>query len=111
MSTYFNSDKSLKNEQNSKAALVIAALAGVVGNAADGIGISAFGADLLPQLAALAVPGLVAWVLSYLVFKKPDVSVPLLPEVGGEFAQLLTEKADIPSSVPAPLPENTASAT
>ena len=71
MNTYeITSDKSFENEQKNKAMYAIAAVAGAMGSVSDGLSIGAAGAELLPQLAALAVPGLAAWAIARLMFNK-----------------------------------------
>ena len=52
--------------------LALAALAGVLGVMATGGEISTSAADWLPQLAALSLPGVVAWVISYLMYQRTD---------------------------------------
>ena len=50
----------------------LAAIAGTLGIIAAGGSIAANGIDSLPQIMAMAVPGLVAWVISWLLYQTDD---------------------------------------
>ena len=54
-------------EKNSNLILTLAALSGAVGAAAVGINVTGMNAESLSQLAAVAVPGLTAWLISCLI--------------------------------------------
>ena len=65
------SDMNITDNRNEKMMMTITALAGILGTAALSTGvISSDNADSLAQLAAIAVPGVVSWVLSVLAYRK-----------------------------------------
>ncbi len=63
---YGNTDMPGAHENGSSFAAVLAALAGLLAVLAAGGSISGEAAELLPMISATAVPGLIAWVLTYL---------------------------------------------
>jgi hypothetical protein len=79
----------------------LSALTGVMSAAASGAGLYLGGADSIPQLAAAAIPGVFAFLLSWLMAQSVVRSGdPLLPE--GEWDTLLPLlAADAPKLLPA----------
>lgn len=75
----------IHTETSDKAMLTLSALVGIIGAAAMGMNMSGLQAENIPQLAAIAVPGVVAWVISYLI-NNPDVSDRFSESIGSGMA-------------------------
>ena len=91
-------------EPSNKFTLALAALVGVMGAAVSGLGLSGAGAENLPQLAAIAVPSVVAFVLSYLLYQTSETAAFAGMPLDGELTALLPELAESlqqPTLIPA----------
>lgn len=87
----------ISTERANKLMLALTALAGIMGSAATSLGLSAAGAEGITQLAATAIPGVVAFLLAYLLYQTPASSeTPALP-LSDELVALLPEYAASPS--------------
>lgn len=95
----------LKNTDNSaertnKLMLALAALVGIMGTTVTGLGLSGTGAEGIPQLAAAAIPGVVAFLLSYLLYQTPAFAETTALPLDGELVALLPEYTE---SLPQPV--------
>lgn len=82
----------LKNTD--KLMLALAALTGIMGTTAAGLGLSGTGAEGIPQLAAAAIPGVVAFLLSYLLYQTPAIAGTAALPLDNELIALLPEYAE-----------------
>lgn len=81
------------SDPSDKLKLALTALVGVLGTAAAGIDLTAVGIKTIPQIAALAVPGVVAFLLSYLIYQVPQTVTSFDAHWEDELAMLLPELA------------------
>ena len=81
------------SDPSDKLKLALTALVGVLGTAAAGIDLTAVGIETIPQIAALAVPGVVAFLLSYLIYQVPQTVTSFDAHWEDELAMLLPELA------------------
>lgn len=97
-----------RNEQKNRFKLTLAALAGVLGTATMGSDIitASIDSDSLAQMASIAVPGMLSWVLSYLIYKKSLKNLPAPSVVNTAAVSYIEEAA--PISYPLELTESIA---
>lgn len=93
----------ISTEGTNKLMLALAALSGIMGTTAAGMGLSGVGAESIPQLAAAAIPSVVAFLLAYLLYQTPAFSETAeLPLNSGPVALLPESAEGLPQAAATP---------